>query len=288
MAKKLEKKETVYTCKLLRVGLLTTLTLLGAGCAEDIELGEASYSADAGRVGCAPGTRTGRPGVANDQSTPDGIKYNVRTPLNYDPKLAHPLLMVYAPARRTRMSSERFTNLTREATRAGFVVVYADHRRLSPSAIIELGTIPRLVVQKWCIDEERIFLTGHSDGGTVAMGLAFISGTKDMPAAIAPSAVGINKRDLSERNCPDPISVMVMHSAKDRLFPGYGSESIEWWAACNGCDLKTKDTMDNGCVAYRGCANEVRTLYCEGDRSHPKWPGLNSAILEFFMSSGRS
>ncbi|MGH8653731.1 MAG: hypothetical protein ACREYE_16875 [Gammaproteobacteria bacterium] len=87
------------------------------------------------------------------KSTADGIKYNVRTPLNYDPTLAHPLLMVYAPVKRTRMSSERFTNLTREATRAGFVVVYADHRRLSPSAIIELGTIPRLVVQKWCIDE---------------------------------------------------------------------------------------------------------------------------------------
>ncbi len=283
-----EKKETVYPCKLLRGGLLITLTLLGAGCGEDIELGEASYSADAGRVGCAPGTRKGSPGIANDQSTPDGIKYNVRTPLNYNPTLAHPLLMVYAPAKRTRMSSERFTDLTREATRAGFIVVYADHRRLSPSAIIELATIPRLVVQKWCIDEERIFLTGHSDGGTVAMGLAFISGTKDMPAAIAPSAVGINKRDLSERNCPDPISVMVMHSTKDRLFPGYGVESIEWWAACNGCDLKVKDTMDNGCVAYRGCANGIRTLYCEGDRSHSKWPGLNSAILEFFMRTGRS
>ncbi|MGH8657518.1 MAG: hypothetical protein ACREV4_03275 [Gammaproteobacteria bacterium] len=154
--------------------------------------------------------------------------------------------------------------------------------------MIELGTIPRSVAQEWSIDEERIFLTGHSDGRTVAMGPALISGTKNMPAAIAPSAVGINKRDLSERDCPDPIPVMVMHSADDRLFPGYGAQSVEWWAECNGCDLKATETMDNGCVAYRGCANGVETLYCEGDRSHSKWPGLNSAILEFFVRSGRS
>ncbi len=266
-------------------GLLITVTLLFSGCAPDPELRKASYEDGANQVRCEPGARTGRAGITNDESTREGIKFNVRTPLNYDPTIAHPLLMVYAPAKRSRMSTERFTDFTPEATAAGFVVAYADHRPLSPSSLVDLAAAPRLVAQKWCIDEDRIFLTGHSDGGTVAMGLAFIAGTKDLPAAIAPSAVGINKRDLSERNCPDPISVMVMHSANDRLFPGYGAEAVEWWAKCNECELEATEKLDNGCVAYSGCANGVRTWYCEGSDPHSKWPRLNNTIIDFFVTS---
>ncbi|MGH8646725.1 MAG: alpha/beta hydrolase family esterase [Gammaproteobacteria bacterium] len=269
----------------LGAGLVVTVTLLFSGCAPDPELREASYEDGANQVRCEPGARTGGVGITNDESTREGIKFNVRTPLNYDPTIAHPLLMVYAPAKRSRMSTERFTDFTPEATAAGFVVAYADHRPLSPSSLVELAAAPRLVAQKWCIDEDHIFLTGNSDGGTVAMGLAFIAGTKELPAAIAPSAVGINRRDLSARQCPDPIPVMVMHSANDRLFPGYGAEAVEWWAKCNKCELEATEKLDNGCVAYSGCANGVQTWYCEGSDPHSKWPRLNNTIIDFFVTS---
>lgn len=120
-----------------RAGLLVTVTLLLSGCAPDPELHQASYEDDANRVRCEPGARTGGVGITNDESTGEGIKFNVRTPLNYDPTIAHPLLMVYAPAKRSRMSTERFTDFTPEATAAGFVVAYADHRPLSPSSLVD-------------------------------------------------------------------------------------------------------------------------------------------------------
>lgn len=271
-----------------KIAFLLALLILCLSCAPDPELGETSYSSDTTQVRCKPGVRTGNIGITNDESTREGIKYNVRTPLNYDPMIGHPLLMVYSPARRSRMSTERFTDLTLEATTAGFVVAYADNRSLSPSAIVELSTIPGFVTQKWCIDEKRIFLTGHSDGGSVSMGMAFMAGTKEIPAAIAPSAAGITKSDLSERECPDPIPVMVMHSANDRLFPGYGAGAVEWWARCNHCGPKESETMDNGCVAYTDCADGAKTWYCEGDLSHSKWPDINKPILEFFVNAGRS
>lgn len=112
------------------------------------------------------------------------------------------LLMVYAPARKDRYGSEEFKYLTQQATEAGFIVAYADHRNMIPETIVELAETPGLIEKKWCIDQKRIFLTGHSDGGTIAMGIAFINGTKHIPAAIAPSAVGIRGDDLQERNCP--------------------------------------------------------------------------------------
>ena len=247
-------------------------------------LGEAVYAVDDNTRRCEPGAKPGDAGASNDEKTSAGIRYMVKTPGNYNSSIAHPLLMVYAPGGRNRYESEKYTYLTQEATMAGFIVAYADHRKMSTETIVELAEIPGLIEKKWCIDKKRIFLTGHSDGGTTAMGIAFLNGTKHIPAAIAPSAVGIRGEDLQEYHCPNPLPVMVMHSSQDTLFPGYGKEAIQWWAACNGCDTASSVKDADGCVTYSGCKNNVATRYCEGTGTHPEWPGKNKAIIDFFRT----
>ncbi len=155
---------------------------------------------------------------------------------------------------------------------------------MTPETVEELAEIPGMVEKMWCIDKKRIFLTGHSDGGTAAMAIGFISGTKHIPAAIAPSAAGIRGEDLKAYHCPNPLPVMIMHSSQDSHFPGYGKEAIQWWAACNGCDTTSLVKDAEGCVTYRGCKNNVATRYCEGTGSHSKWLGNNKAIIDFFRS----
>jgi polyhydroxybutyrate depolymerase len=233
---------------------------------------------------CEPGTKPGSAGASNDEKTSTDIRYMVKTPVNYNATIAHPLLMVYAPAQTNRYESEDFVHLTQEATTAGFLVAYADHRTMTPKAIEELAAIPGLIEKRWCIDHKRIFLTGHSDGGTTAMAIAFLNGTKHIPSAIAPSAAGIRGEDLKAYQCPNPLPVMIMHSSQDRHFPGYGKEAIQWWAACNGCGTADLVKDAEGCVTYRGCKNNVTTGYCEGTGAHTKWPGNNKTIIEFFRS----
>jgi polyhydroxybutyrate depolymerase len=247
-------------------------------------LGEAVYVVTDSTLRCEPGAKPGDAGASNDEKTSAGIRYMVKTPVNYNSSIAHPLLMVYAPGGKNRHESEEYMYLTQEATAAGFIVAYADHRAMTPETIEKLAEIPELIEKKWCIDNKRIFLTGHSDGGTTAMGIAFLSGTKHIPAAIAPSAVGIRGEDLQEYHCPNPLPVMVMHSSHDTLFPGYGKEAIQWWAACNGCDTASSVKDADGCVTYSGCKNNVATRYCEGTGTHPEWPGKNKAIIDFFRS----
>jgi polyhydroxybutyrate depolymerase len=247
-------------------------------------LGEAVYAVTDSTLRCEPGAKPGDAGASNDEKTSAGIRYMVKTPGNYNSSIAHPLLMVYAPGGRNRYESEKYTYLTQEATMAGFIVAYADHRKMSTETIVELAEIPGLIEKKWCIDKKRIFLTGHSDGGTTAMGIAFLNGTKHIPAAIAPSAVGIRGEDLQEYHCPNPLPVMVMHSSQDTLFPGYGKEAIQWWAACNGCDTASSVKDADGCVTYSGCKNNVATRYCEGTGTHTEWPGKNKAIIDFFRA----
>ncbi len=248
-------------------------------------LSETVYTVSTDTRQCDSGTKPGLIGSSDDEKTSDGIRYMVKTPANYNATVAHPLLMVYAPARTNRHESEDFMLLTHEATAAGFIVAYADHRAMSPDTIEKLADISGLIEQKWCIDHQRIFLTGHSDGGTTAMAIAFLNGTKHIPAAIAPSAMGIRGEDMKAYQCPNPLPVMVMHSVQDTHFPGYGKEAIQWWATCNGCEATPPVKDANGCVTYKRCTNNVATSYCEGTGSHGTWPGNNKAIIEFFKGS---
>ncbi len=231
---------------------------------------------------CHTGARGGRAGASDGEVSAEGLQYHLRTPSNYDATVAHPLLMVYAAAGQSGHASERMTGLTPAATAAGFVVVYADHRPLSIPAIEQLGTIPGSVANKWCIDETRVYVTGHSDGGTAALALAVLDKTKTVPAAIAPSAAGWTGKDLDAYRCPAPIPVMVMHGANDRLFPGWGTQTSAWWAECNGCGVAKTKKVEGGCVAYQGCKSGGATLYCEGAGSHRDWSNLNRMMLEFF------
>lgn len=266
-----------------QVVVCASLFLLITACSENTtppQLEAFAYPTTTGH--CLAGSRPGAAGATDGRVSAEGIKYMVRTPLNYDGTFAHSLLMVYAPAGTSRWASERLTGLTTEATRAGFVVVYADHKQLNIQTVEQLGKIPELVAKEWCIDEKRIYATGHSDGGTASLALAVLDKTKKIPSAIAPSAAGWTGKDLEEFQCRDPIPVMVMHGRNDSLFPGWGAQTSSWWAKCNSCDVTKTQPVDGGCLVYQGCASGGATLYCEGAGSHRDWPNLNRVMLDFF------
>jgi polyhydroxybutyrate depolymerase len=279
-----------------RKSLCGVLILAGgvvlSGCGDpgkDAEamLGVYSYPENAPRA-CAPGEKQGKAGVTAEQKF-SSIKVGVRTPKNYDPTFAHPLLIVFPAAGADRFETEAFTELTREATQAGFIIAYPDH--LPMEQVITFGDLPAVLAENWCIDKKRMFFTGHSDGGNVSTALAVaFDSTRGLASAIAPSAAGFDAKAFSLYRCPDPLPVMVMHHAHDMLFPGWGRQAAKWWAECNRCDRKAEpERREKGCVAYRGCAAE--TLYCEGESGaivkytglgHLQWPGLNQEIIDFF------
>ncbi len=265
----------------MKYSLVVGLAL--AACSKKpVELGIANYGEGKGAT-CAAGERLGEGGVHNDEQTVGRIRYSVRTPANYDPAVAHPLLVVYAGAGHSRWASERFTDLTAMSTTAGFIVAYADHRRLSTKVLDDLATIPAAMAKKWCIDLERIFLTGHSDGGTAAAAMAFRPDDGLEPAGIAPSAAGIRAVDLVIYQCPDKLRVMILHNRDDELFPGFGATAAQWWAQCSRCEGPVTAKDSDGCIDYGGCPENGQVRYCEGMGGHRRWPGINQALVEFFL-----
>jgi len=212
--------------------------------------------------------------------------YLLRAPANYDPRFAHPLLVVYPYANATAEQTERYTRLTLVATRLGFIVAYPEYRTMGLRNIKAQGGVARDVAKQRCIDPNRVFMTGHSDGGTVATALALLPESRDGVSGIAPSAAGFNKADLQTMHCrARPIPVMVMHGLKDRLFPGWGREAAGWWAACNTCAAETTAPDANGCVTYSGCPEAAPVMYCEGPRGHLAWPGLEAQIVAFLATA---
>jgi len=211
------------------------------------------------------------------------LSYRVRAPANYEARFAHPLLVVYSAAGASAGQTERYTRLTSAATSRGFIVAYVDHRPMSLNNVVDLGGVSRSVAERWCIDRQRVYLAGHSDGGTVATALALLASTRSAVSGIAVSAAGFRKRDLQQMQCRSPIPVMVMHGTQDTLFPGWGREAAQWWVHCNGCAAPAADPDPSGCVAYSNCAGAAPVLYCEGPQSHLEWPGLEARVVEFLL-----
>jgi polyhydroxybutyrate depolymerase len=268
----------------LSVALVFFCGAMASGCSENIETqpDNFTYTKHDGVTRCSPSLKPDADAVSDGERTTKGIRYFVRSPANYDATYRHALIVVFSPAGTSALQTERLMKFTRSATRTGFIVAFADHARLGLSAVQELATIAQRVSEKWCIDSQRVFLTGHSDGGTVSQMAAVLPEFRGIARAIAPSAAGVTAADLSAYSCPQPLAAMIMHSKNDKVFPDFGRQTSRWWAQCNRCDIDRFTTMTNGCIAFERCAPHAPTWYCEGDGSHAVWPDQNQTIIEFF------
>lgn len=253
---------------------------------EAVTIAPATYAGDAAPT-CVQGSRDGPAGVSDREATAQGVRFAVRTPSNYRATVAHPLIVVYAPRGANRFLVERFVGLTHDATAAGFVIAFVDARELSHEAIDALAEVPTTVAARWCIDLDRISLTGHSDGGTTAEVIAFRAGTRGQAAAVAPSAAGIRGEDLADESCPEPLPIMIWHAQGDGLFPGYGAGAAAWWAACNGCAPDPGAADASGCRAYSGCREGAATILCEPEGGHLDWLVEPGRLIEFFAAARR-
>jgi polyhydroxybutyrate depolymerase len=235
---------------------------------------------------CAPGSRTGHADLNDGIQTSDKLTIAVRTPGNYDPTRAYPLLVVFPPAGLTRRRSENFYDLTEEATRRGFVVAFSDHRGSSAGAMTQQAKVAATVASFFCIDEKSVSYIGHSDGGTMAEAItADMPGASIVPSSIAASGAGITGNDLAAMACPAIPGVLIVHSAADEKFPGYGRSTAAYWARCGKCAPMDLTAAADGCHDFQGCAAGRRVTYCETSSSHKEWPPMNNFILDFIQGS---
>lgn len=242
-----------------------------------------------GPVRCLPGSRPGPTGRSDDIRTPQGLPVSVRTPRNYDPARAQPLMVVYPPAGFGRSAAEQYYGLTEEATQRGWIVAYPAPVPLSQRALAIQQEVAATVAERWCIAAERVAFVGHSDGASVAEGLLLRSpGLSPYPKFVLASAAGLRGIDLAAEACPRPLDLTLVHSVGDERFPDYGRQAARWWAACFACQgrLPPSDQMPNDrCVDLGPCAAGGHVRYCEADEDHASWPRVAAHPFRFFSAS---
>ena len=152
------------------------------------------------------------------------LSYGLFVPPAYDPEVAFPLVVCLHGAGFTGDSY-----LERWATRLGGSHILACPTSMAGtwwtrlSEELVFATI-KTVRARYRIDPDRIYLTGMSNGGIGA----WIIGMHHAPrfAAVAPMASGIDQVLFPFLENLRPISLYVIHGAKDRIMPVWLSRNV--------------------------------------------------------------
>jgi polyhydroxybutyrate depolymerase len=150
-----------------------------------------------------------------------------------------------------------------------------------------------LMLEKYCIDENRVFLTGQSWGGKYIQKLGCLRG--DIVRAMVP-ATGIGPDGASDERtgadgfpesplCGD-LGVMMINSTGDTTAPIESARNgRDYWTKRNGCAATSTPFEPTPCVSYDGCAADMGVAWCEFDGGHeyPSWaPQATYNFLSLF------
>ena len=102
--RKLVKSRLLHILIVASILLVSFLLAFREGSKESIQLAKYDYSSrDHAR--CQDGSRLGTTGKSDHEQIASGIYFAVRTPLNYDNTIQHPLVIVYAPGGKNRFAN---------------------------------------------------------------------------------------------------------------------------------------------------------------------------------------
>ena len=128
---------------------------------------------------------------------------------------------------------------------------------------------------EYCIDANRIFVTGMSYGGVASNDIGCDVG--DLVRAIAPIAgagPGFGQFGGGGPTCMGQVAALMIHGETDETVPfTSGEESRDHWLAANGCGDQAAPVENAACAAYEGCEC-VEYSGCQADHpvqfcSHP-------------------
>lgn len=261
--------------------------------------------------------------------------YIIHIPSNYDAEEPIPLVLALHGGGGNSENMQDKTGFNQLANEEGFIVVYPDgtgrliNRLLTWNSghccgfafkndIDDVGFIRTLIEQiqqEFVIDTNKIFITGHSNGGMMAYRLG--SELSDIVAAIAPVAGSIGGKATEDSEVwtitePSfPISVLAIHGLLDENVAydgGRGNKttgtrsdisvnnSIDFWVEYNNCN-PIPEIEESGNIiieTYKEGYMGTEVVLCTLINGEHWWPGsekdpykeisASELIWEFFKT----
>ena len=233
------------------------------------------------------------PGAASAQTVDAGRgELPVHVPASYDAASPAPLIVLLHGYTSSGAGQDTYMQVSALKDAYGFILVAPDGTReaggnrprfwhasaaccnFSASEVDDVAYLAGLIAAikaDYAIDDKRVYLFGHSNGGFMSYRMAY-----EHPGAIAAIA-SLAGADQSLPAPPEPVHVLQIHgtadtaipyesgSFRDRALPG-AKASVESWAAHNGCAVTGVDSgtldLDGG---LDGAESDV-TRYTDGCR----------------------
>ncbi len=141
-----------------------------------------------------------------------------------------------------------------------------------------------------CIDRERVYAVGYSNGGFLSHRLACELSNKISGIASVAGVMG-----MSECNPSRSIPVMQIHGTADAIVPYAGNvasgfpsvdATMEAWRTRLGCSAVPITTYSQGdatCVAWEGCNQPLAR--CTIDGGGHTWPGGTAPVIRGKLST---
>jgi len=265
----------------------------GAGGSGNAAGGAAAGSAGVGGAatpssGCGMAAPAEPPAML--EVTDQGARtFIVDVPASYDPATPMPLVFGFHGATQDGASfrSEYYGNLL-STLGDSFIVVHPDALG-DPTGWEADRDIPfideliTLLEGTYCVDETRIFATGHSSGGYFTNQLGCQRG--DVFRAIAPVSGGGPGFGQFAPDCAGEAAAWIAHASNDMtvLFEN-GEGSRDYWAEANGCNVgESMPVSPAPCIEYAGCMPGLPVRFCVYADGH-NWPDFGEqGIFEFFV-----
>ena len=163
--------------------------------------------------------------------------------------------------------------------------------------LVFTGAILDYMAENYCIDEDRVFATGHSWGGDMAMVVSCFLGDRfraSVPVA-ANRPYWFEPDGGGAVDCKGMTAVWTMFGAADDHFtwqdyPGqFGDQCRDFWLAEGGCagvdqavDLGLGAAME--CVEYGGCDRPTRYCLYGAEFGHQRPDYYPQATMAFFRA----
>jgi len=273
---------------------MLVVILTACGSSHDAASGDAPASSDAPSSIDAPASatcagKTTQPLDARWMVTVGGVSRaaNVHVPASYDPNASTPVVINVHGRTQNAAAQASLSHAIPKSDAAGFILVHPESVT-SPTSwnsgtccdpattnnVDDVGFIGALLddlESKLCVDPDRVYVMGMSNGAYMAHELACTMA--DRVAAIGPVA-GLLLQ--SPCNPTRPMAAMLVNGTADSLSQyQYVAQGVDFWTGANHCTTmqQTYQNGDTTCVTHGGCDAGADVVLCTVTDGGHQWPG---------------
>jgi len=279
----------LLSCLIFGIGCAATKAdLQDSGPSQDETEGTSTDTDPAGQSAGSDGCGEPSSGVSTTLTVGSQTRsFVLYLPSNYDADVSYPLIFAWHGLGGSGALAQYYFGLE-EAIGNSAIIAYPDALpradsggdtgwELSPYGY-DFEFFDAMVTElseNLCIDEARIFSTGHSFGGYMSNSLGCYRA--EVHNAIAPVAGG----PPYYGDCEAAVGAWITHgTGDDTVDLSQGEDTRDRWLFYNECSQTSEPTDPSPCVSYTECTRDVH--WCQHTGGH-EWPAFaGAAIWDFF------